>query len=150
LTSKSYTIDTDHYLFQTNFVNALWRKKKGNRWTCHPPAAILILYERPIGAPQRECHRFDYVECVIFVIFRQNCELSAGIWAVKMIVRFLSVLCVGVLVASVQNVEGNNDNEGAWFFITIYFYLYFLAYFTRFMLQLHEKLLNMISFCGLF
>ncbi|XP_063834937.1 calsyntenin-1 [Ostrinia nubilalis] len=28
-----------------------------------------------------------------------------------MIVRFLSVLCVGILVASVQNVEGNNDNE---------------------------------------
>ncbi|CAG9796024.1 unnamed protein product [Diatraea saccharalis] len=28
-----------------------------------------------------------------------------------MILRFLSVLCVGVLVASLQNVEGNNDNE---------------------------------------
>ncbi|KAL4712539.1 hypothetical protein ACJJTC_007555 [Scirpophaga incertulas] len=28
-----------------------------------------------------------------------------------MIVRFISVLCVGVLVSSVQNVQGNNDNE---------------------------------------
>ncbi|XP_063542929.1 calsyntenin-1 [Cydia strobilella] len=29
-----------------------------------------------------------------------------------MIVRFLSVLCLGVLVASAHNAEGNNDNEG--------------------------------------
>ncbi|CAK1595649.1 unnamed protein product [Parnassius mnemosyne] len=30
-----------------------------------------------------------------------------------MIVRLLSLLCVGILVASVQNAEGNNDNEAS-------------------------------------
>lgn len=29
-----------------------------------------------------------------------------------MIVRLLSILCFGVLVASAHDVEGNNDNEG--------------------------------------
>lgn len=37
-----------------------------------------------------------------------------------MIVRFLSVLCLGVLVASVYSADANNDNEGK-FYPLIYF-----------------------------
>lgn len=45
-----------------------------------------------------------------------------------MIVRFWSVLCVGILVTSVQSVHGNNDNEGtkiSKFFMCIYLLCYF-------------------------
>lgn len=68
-----------------------------------------------------------------------------------MIVRFWSVLCVGVLVASVQSALGNNDNEGtkiSKFFTCIYLFWYNLFFFMCFVITYwsnfatHTNLLN--------
>lgn len=44
-----------------------------------------------------------------------------------MIVRSLTVLCLGVLVASVYSAEANNDNEGK-----IYAHLFILLFFVSY------------------
>ncbi|KAJ0171216.1 hypothetical protein K1T71_013415 [Dendrolimus kikuchii] len=41
-----------------------------------------------------------------------------------MIVRFLSFLCVGLLVASMHSVKGNNDNEGIYKMFTLLFHVF--------------------------